>query len=286
MRILETIAQVRDHVAAVRQGNCSVGLVPTMGDLHDGHWALIDRAQSENDRSVVSIFVNPTQFGPGEDFERYPRPRDADLAGCRERGVSAVFYPSVSEMYAPDASTRISAGPRGEKLCGRFRPGHFDGVCTVVCKLLNIVQPQRAYFGEKDYQQLVIIRRMVRDLDIPVEIVGCPTVRQPDGLALSSRNRYLSETSRKNAAAIFAAMTEASERIKQESRDARELCRQIEARLIAAGAKSIDYAAIVDPQTLDDVMLVDRPVRICVAARFEGARLIDNLAVDDLPPAG
>jgi pantoate--beta-alanine ligase len=189
-------------------------------------------------------------------------------------------------MYAADATTRIMAGPFGEKLCGRFRPCHFDGVCTVVCKLLNIVHPHRAYFGEKDYQQLVIIRRMVRDLNIPVEIVGCPTVRQPDGLALSSRNRYLSDTSRNNAAAIFAAMTEAASRIKQGSRDARPLCDQMRTRLIEAGATSVDYASIVDPRTLDDVPIVDRAVRICVAARFDGARLIDNLAVDDLPPAG
>ncbi len=185
-----------------------MGLVPTMGALHEGHLSLVRRAVRECDFTVVSIFVNPTQFGPGEDLDRYPRDLEADAALCEVEGVDLIFAPEPGEMYAEDARTTVSVAELTEGLCGAYRPGHFDGVTTVVCKLLNIVGPDRAYFGDKDYQQLVVIRRMARDLDMPVEVIGCPTVREADGLAMSSRNRHLSEAERAAAPALQRALQE------------------------------------------------------------------------------
>jgi len=221
--------------------------VPTMGSLHEGHYALIDAARRECDFVVVSIFVNPTQFGPGEDYERYPRPLEADLAGCESHGVDAVFAPSADAMYAPGFATTVHVEGLTTGLCGRSRPGHFDGVTTVVAKLLNIVLPDVAYFGAKDYQQAAVVRRMAADLNMPLRVEVCPTVREADGLAMSSRNAYLTAE---------------------------------EARRAPLGR--IDYVEIVDPDSLQNVQTIDGPVVAALAVRFPSARLIDNMRID--PP--
>jgi len=206
MQTVNTKAQVRAAVAAARSEGRVIGLVPTMGALHAGHLALVERSVAECGFTVVSVFVNPTQFGPGEDLERYPRTLQADVQLCQQAGADLVFAPSADEMYAADAATTVHVARLTEGLCGAFRPGHFDGVTTVVCKLLNIAQPDRAYFGEKDYQQLVVVRRMVADLDLPVEVISVPTVREADGLAMSSRNRYLTPEQRAVAPALHRAL--------------------------------------------------------------------------------
>lgn len=251
-----------------------------MGALHDGHFALIDRARHECDRVAVTLFVNPLQFGPDEDLSRYPRTLDADLDACRKRGVDLVFCPPTSEMYPSPSAITVSAGVLADRLCGRGRPGHFDGVCTVVTKLFHIICAHCAYFGEKDYQQLVIIRRMARDLNFPIEIVGCETVREQDGLAMSSRNRYLTPPVRKQTAGIYASLQKASDQIRQGQTDASVIIRQIEQDLRDGGADNVEYAAVVDPQSLDAVDRINQAVRICVAAWYGDARLIDNIAVD------
>lgn len=271
--ISETRAAVRD---LGRRGQ-TVGFVPTMGALHFGHRSLIEAARGRCDAVVVSIFVNPTQFSPGEDFDSYPRPVEDDLAVCREMGVDLVFLPSVETMYPPAAMTRISVGGLTENLCGAHRPGHFDGVTTVVAKLFNIVPATAAFFGEKDYQQLKVLERMVRDLDIPIEIVPCPTLREPDGLAISSRNAYLTDTQRLQATSLSRAMRCAQEAFSTGERDAARLIALMESELHRAGPVSIDYVSIVDVATLENVETLIAPARICIAARIGSCRLIDNM---------
>ena len=280
MDIVETIEQAREWSSAVRRRGDRVGLVPTMGALHAGHFSLIDQAISACDAVAVTIFVNPLQFGPGEDLNRYPRSFDADVSACRGRGVGMVFCPAPDEMYPRPPVVRVTAGPLADGLCGATRPGHFDGVCTVVTKLFQIIHPRRAYFGEKDYQQLVIIRRMVSDLNMPIEIVGCPTVRESDGLAISSRNRYLSQPVRRQAGSIYRVLQEARAAILDGQRDARTIAAQVRHGLIEGGAQYVEYVAVVDPESLKPVTRIDGLVRLCVAARFGEARLIDNMAVD------
>jgi len=256
MRIVETISQLRADIAQARASGKIVGLVPTMGALHAGHLSLIEAASSRDDFVVVSVFVNPTQFGPEEDYERYPRQltRDAQLA--KQAGAHLVFAPSPVEMYPDDHSTWVEVGELTEGLCGRFRPGHFRGVTTVVTKLLNIVQPDRAYFGEKDYQQLVVIRRMTRDLNIPVEIVGLPTVREADGLAVSSRNQYLDAQQRAAAPQLYQALQHGAE----------------VARKGASGAQ---------PETLQPRGEARAPMVIAAAAYLGDTRLIDNIKIEE-----
>ena len=251
-----------------------------MGALHAGHRSLIDEAVTHCEAAVVSIFVNPTQFAAGEDFDSYPKTTEADLAICRQAGVQLVFLPSAGEMYRADATTMVHTSRLTEGLCGGARPGHFDGVTTVVAKLLNIVEPDVAFFGEKDYQQLKVIERMVRDLDMPVEIVGCPTVREPDGLAVSSRNAFLSPGQRDQATCLWQAMNEASEAIASGDRETSRLVRTMERRIRRAGPCTIDYVSIVDCETLQPIDAVTGPARICVAVRLGGCRLMDNIAVD------
>ena len=251
-----------------------------MGALHDGHWSLVDLARRTCDAVVVSIFVNPLQFGPTEDLDAYPRALDRDLTGCEQRGCDIVFTPSPREMYPDHTLVGVVVRRLSESLCGRTRKGHFGGVATVVCKLFNIVLPDAAFFGEKDFQQLVIIRRMVRDLNMPVEIVACPTVREPDGLAVSSRNIYLDPTQRLQAVSISAALREAADAVKRGARDVRALITAAERRITEAGAADIEYVEIVDPDTLEAIEVIERPARMCVAARFGSARLIDNMALD------
>lgn len=275
-----TIAEVREGLEPVRRAGRCIGFVPTMGALHEGHVSLIRAARRDCASVVVSIFVNPTQFGPGEDLTKYPRPLEEDLRTCREAGTDLVFAPTASEMYRPNAVTTVRVGKLSEPLCGAFRPGHFEGVATVVAKLFNIVMPGRAYFGEKDYQQLVVIRQMVRDLDLPIEIVGCPTVREAGGLAMSSRNRYLSVEQRHQALSLYQALTEARQAVTAGTRDVAVLCDMIRRRILAAGDARMDYVSIVDAASLEALQTVDRPARMCVAVRIGDCRLIDNMPVD------
>lgn len=280
MIVAETIADCRAVVAAAKAEGKRVGFVPTMGALHDGHFSHIDRARRSEAFVAVSIFVNPTQFGPGEDLDAYPRPREADLDACRQRGVDLVFAPSVEQMY-PDGPggglTSVHVAKLPDTLCGRSRPGHFAGVCTVVAKLLNIVQPDVAYFGQKDYQQAAIIRRMVRDLDFPVEIVVGPTVREVDGLAMSSRNAYLAADERSQAIALSQALQLAEDMIRDSHPPARQVIEAMRAHITqTAPLGEIDYIQIVDPDTLADVSATDRPVVAALTVKFPHARLIDN----------
>jgi pantoate--beta-alanine ligase len=283
MHVAQTIADIRRHVRSARSGGKVIGFVPTMGALHEGHASLIDAARQSCGHVVVSIFVNPTQFGPGEDLARYPRtPRD-DAELCEAHGADLLFVPSVREMYAPDAAARVTVDRLDAVLCGASRPGHFAGVCTVVAKLFNIVQPDRAFFGAKDYQQLAIIRRMVRDLDFPVEVIACPTVRGEDGLALSSRNAYLAPRERAQAPALHEALSMARGMIAQAPRPLPAAAvRDAMLRHIAERAPLgvVDYAAVVDPDTLQDVETIDRPVLLALAVRLGQTRLIDNMLVD------
>ena len=281
-----TIADARRHVEAARRARRSIGFVPTMGALHAGHTSLIRAARDRCGFVVVSIFVNPTQFAPGEDFEQYPRTWEADLRECEACGTDLVFAPGIDEMYGRGSLTTVTVRELTAPLCGRFRPGHFDGVTTVVAKLFNIVTPDVAFFGEKDYQQLAVIRRMVLDLDLAIEIVACPTVREPDGLAVSSRNRYLTPDQRRQAVCLYEAMREACTAVARGQTDADALRDIVRQRVLDAGPAEIDYIGLVDPLTLQEVASVDHPVRICLAARIGNCRLIDNMGVDAGGPAG
>jgi len=272
----EAVAPVRAQVAAWRRAGERVVLVPTMGALHAGHLALVARARELGQRTLASIFVNPTQFGPTEDFSRYPRDVRTDLALLAEAGADAAYLPDVATMYPPGFSTRIEVDAVSEGLCGAFRPGHFSGVATVVTKLLNQVQPDIALFGEKDYQQLLVIRRAVRDLDLPVEIQGVPTLREADGLALSSRNRYLSPEERR-AAPVLHRVLDAIARGFASGAEAGPLLAEGRAELEAAGFGPVQYLEIRDAESLSPVERADRPVRILAAAYLGRTRLIDNV---------
>lgn len=257
----------------------SVGLVPTMGYLHAGHMALVERARRENDIVVVSIFVNPTQFGPGEDFERYPRDEKRDLAQLRKAGVDFVFTPSPSEMYPEGFSTYVTVEGLSDKLEGAFRPGHFRGVATVVAKLFSIVLATRAYFGQKDAQQVVVIRRMARDLNLPHEIVAVPTVREEDGLAMSSRNVYLDAEERQSALVLSRALFMARDMYEKGERSAVEIRTAIRAMLDAEPGVKTDYVTVSDPETLEEMDRVEGRALVALAARVGKTRLIDNLVL-------
>jgi len=251
-----------------------------MGYLHAGHLSLVEAARHDETFTVVSIFVNPTQFGPNEDYDRYPRDEAGDLRRCEDAGVELLFLPDAREMYRADAVTTVHVAHLTETLCGPCRPGHFDGVATVVSKLFNIVQPDAAYFGQKDAQQLAVLRRMVRDLDFPIEIVGCPTVREPDGLAMSSRNAMLLADERRRALVLYRALCEARERIEGGERDPAAVLSQME-RVVATGDPAgVDYISIVDPESMQPVQRIEGPVLIALAVRIGGTRLIDNALVD------
>jgi len=278
MEVIRAIPMARKACDATRSAGRSVGYVPTMGAFHDGHVSLMRRARDERDAVAVSIFVNPLQFGPGEDLSRYPRDEERDLSMAGELGMDVVFAPSVDEMYpAGHPEVTVDAGPLGDRLEGAVRPGHFRGVATVVAKLFNIVGSSTAYFGEKDAQQLAVVRRMVRDLSLPIEVVGCPTVREPDGLATSSRNAYLSPDQREAAGCLFLALSEAAEMAQSGERDAATLVAAMAREIGATPEARIDYAAVVDEETFEDVGTIAGPARALVAARFGETRLIDNL---------
>jgi len=277
--------EVIRHVAAslarcdeARAAGQRVGVVPTMGAFHGGHTSLMRRARAEIDLVVVTLFVNPLQFGAVDDLAAYPRDEDHDRGIAEAIGVDVLFAPTAEEMYpAGPPEIRVDPGPLGERLEGVSRPGHFGGVATVVAKLLHAVGPARAYFGEKDAQQVAVIRRMVRDLSFPVEIVVCPTVRESDGLAMSSRNRRLTPEQRDAAGCLFLALSEAAELARAGERDAAKLVAAMAREVGATPLARLDYAAVVDAETFDDVHEISRPARALVAARFGDVRLSDNL---------
>jgi pantoate--beta-alanine ligase len=276
LAVVNTIDAVRQAVAAARGGGRTVGLVPTMGALHAGHASLIRAARREQGFVAVSIFVNPTQFGPGEDFERYPRPLEDDLDLCRREGVDLVFAPTPAVMYPPDFHTYAEVRDLQDGLCGASRVGHFRGVATVVLKLFHIVGPDVAYFGQKDAQQCRIIQQMVRDLDVPVRIRVCPIVREADGLALSSRNRYLDPGRRRQATVLYRALEDARRRIEGGTRDAATIREGLVATIRSAPDAVLDYAAVVDAETLRPLEQLRGEVLIALAVKFGATRLIDN----------
>jgi pantoate--beta-alanine ligase len=276
MRRTDSIEETRGVVRYWREHGHSVGLVPTMGFLHEGHVSLIRRARADNEKVAVSIFVNPTQFGPGEDYESYPRDLERDLSALSEENVDLVFIPSPEQMYAKEHLVYVDVESLGDVLCGAQRPGHFRGVCTVVAKLFNIFRPDRAYFGQKDAQQLTIIRQMARDLNFGVEIVRCPIVREPDGLALSSRNAYLSEKERKAALVIPRSLSLARNALENGERDAGRIRRIIAGEIEKEPLACIGYVEVVDASSLRPVERIERPVLAAVAVKIGPARLIDN----------
>ena len=277
--VVETIAEMRRLSRQSRRQGESVGLAPTMGALHAGHVKLIERARAECERVAVSLFVNPTQFNAAEDLERYPRTFEADLETCRAAGVDWLFAPALEQMYPEKALTSVEVDELTSGLCGPFRPGHFRGVTTVVTKLLHIVEPDRAYFGEKDYQQLAAVRRMVRDLDFGVEIVGVETVREPDGLAMSSRNARLSARERRSAAALSRALRAAQQAASAGERDAEVLRQTARAELEREPLARVEYLEVVDPETLQPVASVVTEARMALAVWIGDVRLIDNAPV-------
>lgn len=277
MIVVESPQDVRRQVRAAKARGLLAGCVPTMGALHPGHVSLIERARAECGFVVATIFVNPTQFGPNEDFSRYPRTLESDLELCRAAGADLVFTPSVTDMYHPTAQTIVRVSHLSAVLEGAHRPGHFDGVSTVVCKLFNMTEPDRAYFGQKDYQQQLIIRQMVADLDLPVEVVTCDIVREADGLAMSSRNRYLSAAERSTATRLYQSLLLARELAQTTSLPPRELSEKMERFLIDAGGIDVQYAVIVDALTLTALRERSAPAVALVAARVGTTRLIDNL---------
>ena len=282
MIIATTIAQVRAQVAAWKKEGLTVGLVPTMGYLHEGHASLVDEAVRRCDRVVASDFVNPTQFGPNEDLEAYPRDFDRDCALLEEHGCAMVFHPAVEEMYAPGAATYVEIlSDMPKQLCGKTRPIHFRGVCTVVSKLFNIVTPDKAFFGQKDAQQLAIIRRMVSDMSYGIEIVGCPIVREADGLAKSSRNTYLSAEERKAALVLSKAVFLGEKLVREGETDADKLVSAMKACIEAEKLAKIDYVSAVDAVTMESVHRIDRPVLVAMAVYIGKTRLIDNFLTED-----
>jgi pantoate--beta-alanine ligase len=282
MHLFRTIAELR--IWRSQQASRSVGFVPTMGYLHEGHLALVRRARAENETVVVSIFVNPLQFGPQEDYDRYPRDLDRDLYLLERESVDAVFAPSVSEMYPSGFSTAVVVtGPIAERLEGEARPGHFRGVATVVTRLFGLVQPQRAYFGWKDAQQVLVVQRLVQDLALPVDIVPLPTVREADGLAMSSRNVYLSPGERVAASAIPRALFAALERFRSGERAAAAL-RDLVRRTLTTTPVRLEYVSVSDLETFQEVEYVERPALLLVAAWIGTTRLIDNVLLDPGAP--
>ncbi len=278
LSVATTIHDLQTALTSASRAGKRVGFVPTMGALHQGHLELVREAKKKSDYVVVSIFVNPTQFGANEDFGQYPRTMEADLELLRGEGVDLAYTPSSEDIYPPGFSTTVSVGALGKILCGKFRPGHFDGVATVVAKLLLRVLPHEAFFGEKDYQQLCVIRRLVFDLDIPIRISGVPTVREADGLAMSSRNRYLSPSDRALAPKLYAQLKETAEQIKSGG--------DIQALLLAAGAKltaagfAVDYVELRHADMLDALSSLETPARLLAAVRLGSTRLIDNIAIE------
>ncbi len=275
-RLVTQVAELREQLAPLRRQGKRIGFVPTMGALHQGHLSLVRTSKEECDLTVVSIYVNPTQFGPKEDFARYPRTMEADMEALARLGAEVVFAPTDDQMYPPGFSTWVEVHSVAEPLEGACRPGHFRGVATVVLKLFNMVQPHVAYFGQKDYQQVLVIRRMVADLNVPVQLRMCPTVREADGLAMSSRNKYLSSEGRKHAVVLWKSLQRAGELVAQGCRNPQEIIEQMRQLILSVPGATIDYIALVDPDTLEPVTEVVGRTLAALAVRIEGTRLIDN----------
>jgi pantoate--beta-alanine ligase len=280
MEVVETVDSVRELVKAAREEGKVVGLVPTMGALHIGHVSLIEAATRQTDFVVVSIFINPTQFGPGEDLEKYPRPLEADLRICKEKGVELVFTPTPEQIYGTENLTWVTVVKLTEPLCGQFRPVHFRGVTTVCAKLFNIVRPDIAFFGQKDAQQAIVIQRMVADLNMPLEIVVCPTVREPDGLAVSSRNQYLTGRQRRDAVCLYESLQKCREMIDGGVVDAQEIINEMRTIIQSMSAVEIEYVSIVDAETLQSVDRIAGKVLAALAVKIGSTRLIDNILID------
>ncbi len=279
MKIIKKIKEMQKIADGVRMKGKIIGLVPTMGYFHKGHLSLMRQARRKSDLLVVSIFVNPTQFGPGEDFKSYPRDLRRDLRLAREIGVDVIFSPAVKEMYPKGFLTHVDVGEVGSILEGASRPGHFRGVATIVAKLFNAVKPHLAYFGQKDFQQSVVIKKMVEDLDMDVEIVVLPTIREKDGLATSSRNVYLTKKERKIAPVLYKSLKLAEKLIKEGERDSREIIRSMEELIEKEKLIKLEYIAITDPGTLKEIRRVKREVNVSLAAKIGRARLIDNITI-------
>lgn len=279
MKIVSTVEEVREQVKVWRQEDLSVGLVPTMGYLHEGHKSLIDKAVEQNDRVVVSVFVNPIQFGPGEDLATYPRDLKRDAALCENAGADLIFHPEPENMYFDDFCTYIDMSGLTEGLCGKTRPTHFRGVCTVVGKLFHIVEPDRAYFGQKDAQQLAVIRRMVRDLNFNLEIVGCPIIREEDGLAKSSRNTYLSPKERQAAVILHKGLEKGEELVRAGEKSAAVVKKAIRDVIESEPLARIDYVDIVDFDNIQEIDTLGDSVLAAVAVYIGKTRLIDNFIV-------
>ncbi|CAM3938943.1 Pantoate--beta-alanine ligase [Geobacillus stearothermophilus] len=284
MIVVDRIATMQALMRQYRREGKTIGFVPTMGYLHDGHAALIDRAREENDIVVLSIFVNPLQFGPNEDFARYPRDFERDRRIAGQHGVDVLFHPEVDEMYPAPLSVQAVVKARTDVLCGRSRPGHFDGVATVLIKLFNIVMPDRAYFGMKDAQQVAVVAGLIRDFNFPIELVPVPTVRETDGLAKSSRNVYLSPQERKEAPALYEALKAAAAAVDRGERNAEAIRRLVREHIEAHTHAEIDYVEVCSYPDLTPLSALAGTVLIAVAVRFAGARLIDNIMVE-LPAA-
>jgi len=281
MQLVKTIKEMQAWSRGEKAESKSIGFVPTMGALHDGHLSLVRQSNNGNDRTVVSIYVNPAQFGPHEDLDRYPRNVEADLAKLSPYEVDALFLPTNEEMYPDGFSLSIDVGSLGEILCGASRPGHFNGVALVVAKLFNSVVPHRAYFGQKDFQQTVIIRKLVRDLNFDIDIIVCPIVRERDGLAMSSRNVYLNGKERKAALVLYESLKLGQELIDSGSMTEASSVQNEMSRLIASEPRAaLEYVTIVDIRTLEEVTTIKLPLAICIAATIGHTRLIDNLIVE------
>jgi pantoate--beta-alanine ligase len=280
MKVTKTIKSVRKFVKTARRKDKKIGFVPTMGALHIGHISLIKKAKQQTDFVVVSIFVNPTQFGPSEDFKKYPRPIKSDLAICRKAGVDVVFAPSAQEMYPDENLTWVNVEKLTKPLCGKLRLGHFRGVATVCAKLFNIVAPDVAFFGQKDAQQALVIKQMVADLNMPLKVVVCPTVRQAEGLAVSSRNQYLTRQQKKDATYIFRALKKSESQIKQGIKRSKSIIGEMKKILKQVPSIKIEYISIVDAETLQELDKITGRVLIAVAVKIGSTRLIDNILLD------
>ena len=274
--VTRTPAEVKEVIKEWKKQGYSIGLVPTMGYLHEGHGSLIKKAVEDNDKVMVSVFVNPIQFGPNEDLETYPRDFDADLKMIESLGADMVFHPEPSDMYASDFSTTVSVAGVSENLCGAKRPGHFNGVCTVVTKLFNISEADRAYFGQKDAQQLAVVRRMVRDLNVNIEIVGCPIIREDDGLAKSSRNTYLSSEERQAATVLNKALIAGKQMVEEGEKSALAVKKRIEDIISKEPRAKIDYVEITDWNSIEPVDIIDGSILCAIAVYIGNTRLIDN----------
>jgi pantoate--beta-alanine ligase len=280
MKLLHSIAEMRALSRAARSGGARLGLVPTMGALHEGHLSLVRAAREKSDLVAASIFVNPTQFGPNEDFAKYPRTLETDCALLEQEGVELVFAPAVEEMYPQGAVTWVVVEGLSDRLCGRSRPGHFRGVTTVVAKLFHIVEPEFAFFGQKDAAQVAIIRRMVRDLNMPVKIEVCPIVREPDGLAISSRNAYLSLEERKSALVLYRSLVRVQKLFTSGEHGSAKLIATAKQEFAGEPTVRLDYIEVVDPETLEPVADVTKRTLVAVAAFVGQTRLIDNILLE------